>query len=114
MNRKVDLIGRRVGTLTVERDLGDDQFHCVCDCGRYRTVSRNRLVGKDIESCHVCAAENRRHRLRPAPPPPEPKPARIEPPKCTGQRRGGWLLCSPDCPRHAITRPYERRYAEAM
>ncbi len=114
----LDLINRRYGKLTVKRDLGDDLYHCECDCGRSRTVSREQLTGKAIECCFRCAAENRRNacRKRPRMPEPLPEPKPVELP-CVGcYTKDGWFHVQPDCPKHGIVRidPYLGQREESV
>lgn len=105
MSKPRQLINERVGSLTVIRDLGNDLFHCECDCGRYRTVSRTRLTSKDIESCRKCAIKNRKtaYLKRPADPP-EPEPPKLAEVRtctafCIGRLIDGrWMIAhDPDC-----------------
>lgn len=68
----VDEVGKRYGTLTVERmseDRRSDKvtWICVCDCGEYRTVTGKDLRTGKVKSCISCTkkayVENMRHDL---------------------------------------------------
>ena len=102
-----DYHGFRTGSLVAIRELPDGSWHCVCDCGRYRTVQRARLTSKDVRSCHYCAAlakkQQRPYEIKPI----EPVLAKVELPPCKGctwrmidQQR--LFAAQPDCPRHGI------------
>lgn len=86
MPKLIPILNIPYGQLTPVREFDDGTFHCVCKCGRYRTVSRKRLLDKSVKACAECAKENRRsaggrqHR----PPMPVEAPAKPEPkPECT-------------------------------
>jgi len=49
-----DLIGTRVGYLTVERYAGADWWDCRCDCGQVRQVLRRSLTKGTASGCRKC------------------------------------------------------------
>ena len=57
---KENIIGKRYGRLTVIEDVGvrqipsgtkRHQFLCLCDCGNYKKIDRNKLVCNATKSC---------------------------------------------------------------
>ena len=106
---KRDILNENFGKLTVVRHLPDDMEFCTCACGSHRTVHRRQLTGKAIEACHKCAAANRKtaymKRREPQPEVIIPEPVAI----CTGRIENGFLLCSPDCPRHRLAGAWPRQ-----
>lgn len=70
-NKKENIIGKKYGRLTVIEDLGvrqipsgtkRHQFLCLCDCGNYAKVDRNKLVCNATKSCGCLVKEERQNR----------------------------------------------------
>lgn len=67
MGRPIEVPPHRVGILTVgdksekKGKRGEPMFHCVCDCGKERTVEGYRLKRKDVTSCGCMRTTNRRN-----------------------------------------------------
>ena len=104
-----DILNENFGKLTVARHLPDDMEFCTCACGSHRTVRRRLLITQSITSCRNCASANRKAANAT---PHEPKLEAIipEPPAiCTGRIEKGFLLCSPDCPRHRLSGAWPRQ-----
>ena len=57
-----DLTGQRFGRLVVIRDVGRKNgkvvWECLCDCGKYTSISSNRLMTGNTKSCGCLASEN--------------------------------------------------------
>ena len=106
---KRDILNKNFGKLTVKRHLPDDMEFCTCACGSYRHVRRRLLITQSVTSCHKCAVANRKAaNAKQREPEPEvilPEPVAI----CTGRIEKGFLLCSPDCPRHGLSGAWPRQ-----
>lgn len=70
-SKKENIIGKKYGRLTVIEDLGvrqipsgtkRHQFLCLCDCGNYAKVDRNKLVCNATKSCGCLVKEERQTR----------------------------------------------------
>ena len=68
---KENIIGKRYGRLTVIEDVGvrqipsgtkRHQFLCLCDCGNYKKIDRNKLVCNATQSCGCILKEERQTR----------------------------------------------------
>lgn len=62
MQEKIDMVGQRIGRLTVVSYVGRAKNHqslwlCQCDCGEKRTVSRANLISGNTKSCGCLAKE---------------------------------------------------------
>jgi len=72
---KVDLIGQKIGLLTVHKSLGKrgSRWMCKCDCGNERILYTSDLIKRHNVSCgcfagkqtriHGCASDGKRHRI---------------------------------------------------
>lgn len=60
----IDLTGRRFGKLTAISPTGEQDkrgykiWHCKCDCGNERDVSRLSLINGHVTTCRECAKQN--------------------------------------------------------
>lgn len=65
MGTFVDLTGRRFGRLVVVKSMGVNSnrhisWRCICDCGKYSTVSRPNLTSGQTNSCGCLKIERTR------------------------------------------------------
>ena len=111
MGKFVAILNIPFDRLIPKRELDDGMFHCVCQCGRYRTVSRKRLLDKSVHACVECAKEARRsaggrqHRPEMPAEPIQVKPEQAKcKPGCTVRLIDGRVYVGhdPDCPRFGL------------
>ena len=53
-NKRKDLVGKRFGTLTCTRYLGDSRWEVRCDCGKIKSVRGWDITSGHVKSCGVC------------------------------------------------------------
>lgn len=60
--RRIDLLGKKVGTLTVIEYIGDRKWKCICDCGRTTIKTQTQLKNENV-SCGCMLNQNKRKDL---------------------------------------------------
>jgi hypothetical protein len=64
--KKIDLDGKKFHRLTVIKQVphekGEIKWECLCDCGKTKLVTRNKLLGEKVKSCGCLNNELRKSR----------------------------------------------------